>query len=91
MLDPIRPDASAPRPSAAGPLTIEHIQEIVAEHFNLAPSDLTGTSRVANVAWARQLAIHLSRELTDASLQRIGDGLRRPQPRNRPTRLQARL
>jgi chromosomal replication initiator protein len=71
VLGPIHPDGSTPG-QAGSPLTIEHIQESVAEHFKLAPSDLTGTSRVANIVWARQLAVHLSRELTDASLQRIG-------------------
>jgi len=32
-------------------LTIVRIQESVAEYFKLAPTDLTGTSRVANVVW----------------------------------------
>jgi chromosomal replication initiator protein len=71
VLGPVYPDTTAPG-QGSGPLTITGIQESVAEHFKLAPSDLTGTSRVANVVWARQLAVHLSRELTDASLQRVG-------------------
>jgi chromosomal replication initiator protein len=72
VLGLINPDGGAAR-DGSGLLTIKRIQEAVAEHFNLAPSDLTGTSRVANVVWARQLAVHLSRELTDAALQRIGE------------------
>jgi chromosomal replication initiator protein len=71
VLGRVRPDA-ATADNASGQLTIVRIQESVAEYFKLAPSDLTGSSRVANVVWARQLAVHLSRELTDASLQRIG-------------------
>ena len=72
VLGPIRADAGAAG-HGNGALTIAHIQESVAEHFKLAPSDLTGASRIATVVWARQLAVHLSRELTDASLQRIGE------------------
>ncbi len=72
VLGPIHPEVSAAG-DGSGLLTIAHIQESVAEHFKLSPSDLTGTSRVANVVWARQLAVYLSRELTDASLQRIGE------------------
>ena len=74
VLGPVRPDAGAADNGGGGAaLTIARIQESVAEHFKLVTSDLTGTSRVAKVVWARQLAVHLSRELTDASLQRIGD------------------
>jgi chromosomal replication initiator protein len=72
VLGPMYPDP-ATATAADGPLTITRIQETVAEHFKLAPTDLTGASRVAAVVWARQLAVHLSRELTDASLQRIGE------------------
>jgi chromosomal replication initiator protein len=53
--------------------TITAIQAAVAEHFDLSVEDLTGSSRLARVAWARQLAIHLCREFTDAPLQRIGE------------------
>ena len=55
-----------------GPLTIEQIQERVAAHFGISSDQLVGTSRVASVAWPRHLAIYLSRELTDAPLQRVG-------------------
>ncbi len=64
------PDAEAPPGS---PLTIARIQEAVAAAFNISTALLTSDSRAASVAWPRQLAIHLSRELTDTSLQRIGE------------------
>jgi chromosomal replication initiator protein len=75
VLDAIRPVAvRRGSPSGAtGPPTISAIQEMVARHFSLNVTDLTGTSRLSQVAWARQLAIYLARELTDTPLQRIGE------------------
>ncbi len=72
VLDSIRPRASASGQGTQA-LTIERIQEIVANHFNLTPAELSSSSRLAKVAWARQLAMYLVRELTDVPLQRIGD------------------
>jgi chromosomal replication initiator protein len=74
VLDAIRPSAkrSGAHAHADAP-TIAAIQQLVAEHFSLGVSDITGTSRLGRVAWARQLAIYLVRELTDTPLQRIGD------------------
>ena len=74
VLDAIRPTARRSGTSAthAAP-TIASIQQLVAEHFSLGVSDITGASRLGQVAWARQLAIYLTRELTDTPLQRIGD------------------
>jgi chromosomal replication initiator protein len=58
------------RPS--GQLSIGHIQATVASHYGLAVSELVSPSRAARVAWPRQLAIYLTREFTDTSLQSIG-------------------
>jgi chromosomal replication initiator protein len=66
----------APQSSSAqdpGPLTIDRIQEAVAVAFSLSTADLRSESRKASVSWPRQLAIHLSRELTTAPLQKIGE------------------
>ena len=60
--------ASGTRPTSVG-----EIQAAVATHLNLTVSELTSPSREARIAWPRQIAIHLSRELTDASLHAIGD------------------
>jgi chromosomal replication initiator protein len=76
VLDSIRPVAVRSGSGASGngaAPTIPAIQQIVARHFSLAVSDLTGASRLGQVAWARQLAIYLVRERTDTPLQRIGD------------------
>ena len=48
------------------------IQAAVCEHFGLAPGDLLSNSRTARVAWPRQLAMYLARELTGQSLPAIG-------------------
>lgn len=78
VLDAIRPVPVRSRSNGSanetpnGAPTIPAIQQLVATHFSLAVTDLTGASRLGQVAWARQLAIYLARELTDAPLQRIG-------------------
>jgi len=53
-------------------LTLDRIQQVVADHFALNRSELCSPSRAAKVMWPRQLAIHLARELTGQSLQSIG-------------------
>lgn len=76
VLDAIRPIAirsDGTRVTAQTTPTIPAIQQLVADHFSLAVTDLTGASRLGQVSWARQLAIYLVRELTDTPLQRIGD------------------
>ena len=74
VLDAIRPTAKRSGTSTpTGAPTIAAIQQLVADHFSLGVSDITGASRLGQVAWARQLAIYLTRELTDTPLQRIGD------------------
>ena len=54
-------------------VTIPLIQEVVATHFNLKISDMHSKKRSRDVAFPRQIAMYLSRELTDASLPRIGE------------------
>jgi chromosomal replication initiator protein len=48
------------------------ITRAVSEYFKISPDDLYGTSRVAAIAMARQIAMHLCRELTPLSLPKIG-------------------
>jgi chromosomal replication initiator protein len=54
-------------------ITIEQIQRRVAEHFDIRLADMTSKRRPANIAFPRQVAMYLSRELTKASLNEIGD------------------
>lgn len=53
-------------------LNIDLIQKKVAAYFNINQSDITGKKRVKNIVVPRQIAMYLSRELTDNSLPRIG-------------------
>jgi chromosomal replication initiator protein len=52
--------------------TVEQIQERTCEAFGISLDDMRSTSRSAQIAWARQVAMYLSRELTDATLPAIG-------------------
>ncbi len=54
-------------------ITIADIQKNVAEHFNIKFEDLKAKKRTKAVAFPRQIAMYLSRELTDYSLPKIGD------------------
>ncbi|MEY2600548.1 MAG: chromosomal replication initiator protein DnaA [Verrucomicrobiota bacterium] len=54
-------------------VTIDQIQKRVAEHFDVRLADMTSKRRPANIAFPRQIAMYLSRELTKASLSEIGE------------------
>jgi chromosomal replication initiator protein len=54
-------------------VTIEQIQRRVAEHFDIRLADMASKRRPANIAFPRQVAMYLSRELTRASLSEIGE------------------
>lgn len=54
-------------------VSIKLIQEMVSEYYGLKIKDMTSKKRTQNVAFPRQVAMYLSRELTDASLPQIGD------------------
>ncbi len=54
-------------------VTIEQIQRRVAEHFDVRIADMTSKRRPANIAFPRQIAMYLARELTKASLNEIGE------------------
>ena len=54
-------------------ITINLIQDIVSSYFNLRIEDLKSQRRTRNVAYPRQIAMYLSRKLTDMSLPKIGE------------------
>jgi len=54
-------------------ITIDTIQRSVAEYFHLSPSEFKAKKRTRAVAFPRQIAMYLSRQLTDSSLPKIGD------------------
>jgi chromosomal replication initiator protein len=56
----------------AAEVSIERIQETVIERFGLSLDELCGERRSQNIVYPRQVAMYLSRELTDSSLPKIG-------------------
>jgi chromosomal replication initiator protein len=54
-------------------VTIDEIQQKVAEHFDVRVADMTGKRRSANIVFPRQVAMHLARRHTKASLHEIGE------------------
>jgi chromosomal replication initiator protein len=67
VLDGLYPGSSAPRRR-----TLAEIQEATCERLGISPEALRSPDRSARVAWARQVAMYLSRELTDETLPAIG-------------------
>ncbi len=66
VLDGLYPHTS-PRPR-----TLAEIQAAACRHFDISPQELLSPSRTTRVAWPRQVAMYLARELTDESLPAIG-------------------
>ncbi len=56
----------------AAEVSIKRIQDLVAERFSLSLEELCGDKRSQNIVYPRQVAMYLSRELTDSSLPKIG-------------------
>jgi chromosomal replication initiator protein len=54
------------------PVTVEAVQAEVARQFGLHVNDLRGNRRTQEVAYARQIAMYLARDLTETSLPQIG-------------------
>lgn len=54
-------------------ITILDIQKVVGEYFNVRLEDFTAKKRTKSIAFPRQIAMYLSRELTDFSLPKIGE------------------
>lgn len=66
VLDVLYPVDTADEP------TIARVQTLVAAHYSVSIAELVSATRTARVVWPRQVAIHLAREITGASLQAIG-------------------
>jgi chromosomal replication initiator protein len=52
--------------------SVGDIQQAACEHFGLSSKELLSSSRTPRIAWPRQVAMYLSRELTGESLPAIG-------------------
>lgn len=53
-------------------VTIENIQKVVADYYNMRVADLKSKSNSRNIAVPRQVAMYLCKNLTKASLPEIG-------------------
>lgn len=60
-------------PPRARKVTIRAIQESVAEYYSLHMSDFSAKKRTRSISYPRQVAMYLSREMTDCSLPKIGE------------------
>lgn len=54
-------------------INIELIQKKVAEHFDIRLADMTSKRRPENIAFPRQVAMYLARQMTECSLNVIGE------------------
>jgi chromosomal replication initiator protein len=54
-------------------INIEVIQKKVAEHYDIRLADMTSKRRPENIAFPRQIAMYLSRQMTENSLNTIGE------------------
>ena len=54
-------------------ITIENIQKTVADYYKIKVADMHSKRRPANIARPRQIAMYLTKELTQHSLPEIGE------------------
>lgn len=54
-------------------ITIDQIQKQVAEHFDIRLADMSSKRRQASIAYPRQVAMYLAREMTPSTLKEIGE------------------
>src|SRR6266446_1305300 len=54
-------------------INIEVIQKKVAEHYDIRLADMTSKRRPENIAFPRQIAMFLTRQMTESSLSTIGE------------------
>jgi chromosomal replication initiator protein len=54
-------------------ISVENIQKSVADFYNIKVADMYSKRRPANIAMPRQIAMYLSKELTQKSFPEIGD------------------
>jgi chromosomal replication initiator protein len=53
-------------------LTLDTIEKAVCGYFSITPNDLKGKSKKKEIAVGRQIAMYLSKDMTDSSLKTIG-------------------
>lgn len=53
-------------------ITVEDIQKVVANHFSIKLSDMSSSSRLKQIAFPRQIAMYLAKQLTSLSFPEVG-------------------
>lgn len=53
-------------------VNIKDIQEVISNYFNVSISELNSKKKSKNIAYPRQIAMYISRKLTECSLPKIG-------------------
>lgn len=59
-------------PGESRTINVELIIQVVADHYNLTPLDILSQKRSKDIAYPRQIAMYLCRNMTDSPLQEIG-------------------
>ncbi|HHT50545.1 MAG TPA: chromosomal replication initiator protein DnaA [Eubacteriaceae bacterium] len=54
-------------------ITIKDIKEVVADYYNIRIEEFNSKKRTKAIAFPRQVAMYLSRDLTDLSLPKVGE------------------
>jgi chromosomal replication initiator protein len=70
VLDGLYP--ANPKTEHRAPRSVPEIQAAACEHFGLSSEELLSSARSPRIAWPRQVAMYLARELTTESLPSIG-------------------
>lgn len=54
-------------------ITVSYIKDVVSQNYNVKVEDLNSKRRTRSITYPRQIAMYISRELTDLSLPKIGE------------------
>jgi chromosomal replication initiator protein len=54
-------------------ITVEQIQRVVADHYGIPEEAMKVKKRTSSIAYPRQIAMYLARDLTNLSLSEIGN------------------
>jgi len=57
----------------SGTITVETVQKVVADHFNISISDIKGKKHEKKIAIPRHIAVYISRNLTEYSFPELGN------------------
>lgn len=64
-----------PLPRKSEKVTVKQVVDVTAAYHDLTVKDLTSKRRTGRINQARQVAMYLAREITDASLPQIGEAM----------------